>query len=144
MKKEISNDKRLSYLSCELEAVYHEITLKCGISDSAMRILYAICMRGDECPVSEIVRTSGISKQTINSSLRNLEKNDILYLKSAGGKKKTAVLTDKGKEFSKRSALKVLKIENEIFNGWTEEERKSYIELTERFICELQQKIKEF
>lgn len=144
MKKEISNDKRLSYLSCELEAVYHKITLKCGISDSAMRILYAICMHGDECPVSEIVRTSGISKQTINSSLRNLERNGILYLQSAGGKKKTAVLTDKGKSFSEKSALKVLEIENEIFNGWTDEERISYIELTERFIDELQKKVKEF
>lgn len=144
MNNEISNDRRLSYLSCELEAVYHEITLKCGVSDSAMRILYAICMRGDECSLSEIVRTSGISKQTINSSLRNLEKDGILYLKNAEGKKKTVVLTDKGKSFAEKSALKVLKTENEIFNEWTEEERKSYIELTERFICELQQKVKEF
>lgn len=132
-----------SYLASELEALYHETALKCGISDSAMRILYAICLHGNECPVCEIVRVSGISKQTINSSLRNLENNGILYLENAGGRRKNAVLTDKGKEFAEKSALKVLHIENEILNSWTTDERTAYIKLTEKFICSFREKVKE-
>lgn len=144
MKDKIPNVKRYSYLANEMEALYHEASLKCGISDSAMKILYAVCMYGEECPVSEIVRTSGISKQTINSSLRKLESDGILYLKSAGGKKKTAILTDKGKELSERSAMKVLNTEIEILNSWTPEEKAAYITLTEKFLNDFREKVKEF
>ena len=41
--------KRYNYLIGETEATYHEISLKLGLSDSAMKILYAICDNGKSC-----------------------------------------------------------------------------------------------
>lgn len=65
--------KRYNYLFGEIEAVYHEISLQMGLSDSVSRILYAICDEGDRCPLSLICRRTGLSKQTVNSALRRLE-----------------------------------------------------------------------
>ena len=38
--------RRLNYLMGETNAAYHEAALRLGLSDSAMRILYAVCDRG--------------------------------------------------------------------------------------------------
>ena len=41
--------KRYNYLFGETDAVYHEISLKLGLSDSAMKILYTICDNDTSC-----------------------------------------------------------------------------------------------
>lgn len=143
MKKELQTERRYSYLTSEIEATYHEAALKCGLSDSAMRILYTICQHGEECLISEIVRLSGISKQTVNSSLRKLETDGIIYLENAEGRKKKVILTAEGKILAQKSALKILEFENEILDEWTSEERQAYIELTGKFLSSFQKKIKQ-
>ena len=139
----MNNQKRYCYLTGEIDAAYHEAALKLGVSDSAMRILYTICLNGDECPLSEVIRLSGIPKQTINSALRKLEKEEILYLKTTNGKNRQVILTDKGLELTKKSALPIQKIENEIFSSWSKQEIELYFQLTERFLYSFKEKIKE-
>ncbi|XCP83994.1 helix-turn-helix domain-containing protein [Roseburia hominis] len=65
---------RINYLMAETDALYHQASLKLGISDSAMRVLYAIYDSGESCSPSSIYKASGVSKQTINSVVRKLEK----------------------------------------------------------------------
>lgn len=134
---------RYSYLTSEIDAAYHEAALKFGLSDSAMRILYTICLSGEDCLLSDIVRFSGISKQTINSSLRKLEGQGILSLRAAEGRRKQVCLTEAGKALVRDSVLQVLRIENEIFDSWSQTEQELYVELTARFLSAFQQKIKE-
>ena len=64
--------KRLNHLIGETDAVYHEMAVRFGLSDSAVRILYTICDYDDGtyCPLQVICRRTGISKQTINSAIR--------------------------------------------------------------------------
>ncbi|MDE5964097.1 MAG: MarR family transcriptional regulator, partial [Eubacterium sp.] len=96
--------KRFNHLISETEALYHEISLKLGLSDSALSILYTICNNGVSCPLNEICNISGISKQTINSSLRKLEADDIVYLEQISGKSKNVCLTEKGKSLAENTA----------------------------------------
>lgn len=135
--------KHYSYISSKLDTAYHDAALKLGLSDSAMRILYTICLDGKSCLLSDIVSLSGISKQTINSALRKLEKENIVYVENTVGRKKRVCLTNEGKDLSERTAFKVLQIENEILNTWTEEEQQLYLELTERFLTAFKLKISE-
>ena len=72
--------KRYNYLVGEIDATYHELSTKFGLSDSMMRILYTICDNGTDCPLQKICRLTGLSKQTINSALRRLEQEGIVYL----------------------------------------------------------------
>ncbi len=132
--------KRYNHLASEIDAAYHEMSLKLGMSDSAMIILYTICCCGDCCPLTEIRRSCGISKQTINSALRKLEAEHIVYLKPAGAKNKTVCLTEKGKALSGTTALKIIDAENQVFASWAEEDVEKHLELTERFLIDFRKK----
>ena len=138
-----SLEARYSYLLSEIDSAYHAASLKCGVSDSVMWILYAICLFGDRCPLSEIITLSGISKQTINSALRKLEQEGSVYLETDGRRRKTVCLTEKGKQLAKGSAMRVMAIENKIFRSWTPEEQKQFFELMARFLADFQSHLKE-
>jgi len=135
--------KRFNYLTNEIDAAYHEASWKLGISDSAMIILYTICVNGEECLLSDITRLSGIRKQTINSALRKMEREQVVYLEDIGGRKKKICLTDQGKALVKDTVSRIVKIENEIFEEWEESECKQYIALTQKYLDSFKEKVKE-
>lgn len=127
----------------EIDAVYHEAALRLNLSDSALSILYTISNYGDECMLNDIVNLSGISKQTINSALRKLESDEILYLEDTGKGRKIVHLTKKGKELIDNSVVKLIQIENDIFASWNDKERRLYLELTQRYLSDLKERIME-
>ncbi len=136
--------KNYNYLCSEIDACYHEAALKLGLSDSALLVLYAICSNGDSCPVSDISRLSGTRRQTINSALRKLEAEGLVYLEGLQGRRKRVCLTEQGRRFAGGTALRVLEIEEEIFASWPQEDREKYIELTRRYLTSFKTKLKEF
>ncbi len=141
MSNNLSKDlQRYNYLNGEIEATYHEMAIKLGLSDSAMRILYAICDNGTDCPLQRIRRLSGLSKQTINSALRKLEHDGILYLESPGPKNKKVCLTESGKLLARQTAGRILALENELFASWPPEDVERYIALTETYLRDLRGK----
>lgn len=135
--------KRFNHLLGEIEAAYHELSLKQGLSDSAAQILYTICNEGESCLLSEICHTSGISKQTVNSAIRKLEQEKIVYLETIDSKKKRVYLTEKGKALVSETVAHTIEIENEIYGSWAEEELESYLELTQRYLNALREKVQE-
>ncbi len=133
--------KRFNYLTSEINAVYHEAALKLGLSDSAMLILYTICNYGESCMVSDICHLSGTSKQTIHSALRKLELEELIYLEKINGRKKSVHLTEKGKTLAEHTVVRLIRMENEVFDAWTEKERIRYLELTQRFLNEMKERL---
>lgn len=143
MKHRISKElKRYNYLFGETGMAYHEMYRKLGLADSAISILYAILENGDSCLLRDICQFTGLSKQTVNSSLRRLESEGILYLKTAGGRNKTVCLTEEGKALAERTAGYVLAVEDEIFASWPREDVRKYLELTESFMLALRERAK--
>lgn len=134
---------RINYLTNEIDAVYHEAARKLHLSDSALLVLYTICNHGDGCLLHDICRLSGASKQTINSALRKLEAESIVYLKTFEGKKKKVYLTEKGRKIAENTALRLIEIENDIIHSWSEAEQQIYMELTQRYLTSFRERIKE-
>ena len=134
---------RLNYLIGETDAAYHELALSFGLSDSVMRILYAICDMGEPCPLAMICRRSGQSKQTVNSALRRMENDGIVYLERRDAKQKNVCLTESGKRLAARTAMRVLETENAILSEWPREDCEQYLALTERFLVCFREKSKE-
>lgn len=132
--------KRFNYLISEIDSVYHETALKLGLSDSAMQVIYTICNNDGSCLLKDICHLSGISKQTINSAINKLKKEEMVYLEVFRGKRKIVYLTDKGKKLAEDTVVRVIKIENDIFSSWSEEERKLYLNLTQRYLTELKKR----
>ena len=64
--------RRINFLISEMDSLYHLADLRLGISDSVSRVLYALYDAGGQCPLADIYKNSGISKQTINSAVRGL------------------------------------------------------------------------
>ena len=135
--------RRFNHLVTETDAVYHEAALRMGMSDSTMQILYVLCDKGGACPLGEICRLTGISKQTINSALRKLEEDGIAYLEQLGGKRKQVCLTGKGQELAQRTVVRLIEIENGILASWPREELERYLESTERYLVALRRKVRE-
>ena len=92
--------KRHIHLLGELEGTYHDASLLLGMSDSVSQILYTICVGGGGCPLHAICRQCGLSKQTVNSAVRKLEKEGIVYLEAMDGKAKRVCLTAAGEVYA--------------------------------------------
>ena len=133
--------KRFNYLVGEIDAVYHDAALKLGLSDSVSSILYALCDAGRGIPLNLLCRRTGISKQTVNSALRALERDGIVRLEAVDGKAKRVCLTEAGEIFAGRTAARLIEIENEIFASWPREEVAQYLALTERYLCAFREKV---
>ena len=126
-------NRRINYLIEETDAVYHEIAVRLGLSDSVMLILYALEDAGGQIPLTTIYRQTGASKQTINSAIRGLEKEGLLYLAQYHGRAKKVVLTDKGNRFAQQTAARIRQAEQDAFASWTEEEVRTHIRLLEKY-----------
>lgn len=134
--------KRYNYLLSETESAYHEAASRLGLPESSMIVLYAICNVGTSCPLRDICRNAGISKQTINSALRRLEADGIVYLENTDGRNKIVCLTEEGQKLAGRTAAKVIAIENDIFASWAKEDVEQYLALTERYLQDFREHLR--
>lgn len=141
LKNEKNRMRRYNHLLGELQAVYHEASVKLGVSDSVSIILYTICDEGGDCPIHTICRQSGLSKQTVNSALRRLEKEGLIYLKAVDKKSKTVCLTEKGETFAAKTSMKILEMENDVLRSWSAQDVENYLILTERFLMDLKGRV---
>ena len=126
--------RRFNHLIGEIDALYHEAALHFGMPDSAMRVLYTVCVEGGSCPIAEIIRQCGMSKQTLNSALRRLEEEGTIVLQADSGRRKRVCLTDSGRARTERTVDRIIEMENRIYETWTQEERDSHIGLTQRYL----------
>lgn len=138
-----SETRRYNRLISEIDEVYHEVAIRQGFSDSVMAILYTLSDHDGQCRLPELIKLSGVNKQTINSALRKLEKDEIVYLEPAGGKSKRVCLTEKGFSTVHKTVDRVLEVEKKIYSSWSQEEWELYVQLTERYLYQLREEMKE-
>ncbi len=132
---------RINYLNAELNALYHHASLKLGLTDSASIVLYTIYDNGEDCLLSDIYKQSGVSKQTVNSAIRNLEKKHIIYLEQHSGRAKKVILTDTGKEYVQKTIARLFDAEVATLASWTGEEINAHIEFMEKYIHSFREQI---
>ncbi|MBR4027569.1 MAG: winged helix DNA-binding protein [Lachnospiraceae bacterium] len=135
------NVRKYSILTCEIGALYHKAAVKVGLSDTAMQVLYIVCMFENECLLSDVIRLSEISKQTVHSAVSRLEKEEFLVLKEYDKRKKLICLTEKGEKLAQDTVVQIMELENEIMNEWTKEEQEQYIILTERYFMKFKESL---
>ena len=136
--------KEYTHIYKETNRIYHDIALKLKLSDSAFDILYAVCQLGDGCLQRDICSLSATSKQTINSSIRKLEREGHIILKPGKGRQMHIFLTETGMELAKERIFPVIEIENKVFDSLTEEESRELLRLSRKYIEILEKNAKEF
>lgn len=132
----MENLDRIHQVNCltnDLDALYHQVALKLGIPDSVMIVLYTIHDKGEGCRLFDICTTSGLSKQTINSAVRMLEREGVLYLSPDSGRTKRVHLTEYGRDYLNKTAGRLYQAECAAFQDWTEEEFGQYLTLMAKY-----------
>lgn len=132
---------RMNCLASDLDAIYHRAALKLGISDSVLFILYLLDEHDGKCPLNDIRKAIGISKQTLNSAIRKLECEEIIYLEQIGGRAKNVCLTEKGMNYAKNTARRLYDAEVSVFANWSEEDTKQYLSFMERYNRDFREQI---
>ena len=141
MKTTVSGSmNRFNHLTSEIDAVYHTASWKLGLSDSVSQILYTLCELGGSCLLTDIRHLTGLSKQTVNSAIRGLERDGMIRLEPVDAKSKKVMLTKQGVLFAGQTVGKLIEAENEIFDSWSDAEIRQYLTLTERYLHALAEK----
>lgn len=131
----ISNPlKEFNRIYKKTNEIYHDIALRLGLSDSAFDILYSISELGDGCLQKDIYNATCIPKQTIHSSIRQMEKSGYLTLSSGKGRSMHITLTDLGKNLLERTIYPVMQMEGEAFHCMTDEECQQMLALFGKYI----------
>lgn len=131
----ISNPlKEFNRIYKKTNEIYHDIALRLGLSDSAFDILYSISELGDGCLQKDICNATCIPKQTIHSSIRQMEKSGYLTLSSGKGRSMHIILTDLGKSLLERTIYPVMQMEGEAFHCMTDEECQQMLALFGKYI----------
>ena len=126
--------RRYNHLEGEINAVYHRISLKLGLSDSAAIILYTICNSGDACPLRDICRLSGLSKQTVNSAMKKLENDGYIRLFNTNDRRSKQVsLTPKGMALAENTVDRIIEKETDALAGMAADEKETFLQLYQKY-----------
>lgn len=132
---------RFNAIVSEIDAIYHAAAQRAGISDSMLHILYVICTLGEGCTQADVCRMGSLPKQTIHSSIRQMERGGLLTLQNGPGRSRAIRLTEAGQAMLRRTAQPVVAAENAILASWTQAEREAYLHLTQRYADELRARL---
>ena len=78
--------------------IYHAYAVRHGVSDSFLFLMYVFHEDGDGVTQAEIGQILNVPKQTVNSALKKMEVDGLIYLKNddKDKKKKRVFLTETG------------------------------------------------
>lgn len=137
-------DKRIEEIDIicnKIDMLYHQISIKQGLSDSTFMILRAILVLGEGCTQTNIYQSVCINKQTINTAINNLNKKEIIYFESGKGRENKIYLTEKGKKIIKDKIIPIDNMEKEIIDEFSKEEYDLFIKIANRYIEKLELKV---
>ena len=128
----------------EEEGLYRRLSRHFGLSDSAFWILYTLEALQRPVTQAELSGYLSLSKQTINSGLKQLEQAGHIQLTSGSGRRKHLRLTAQGRRLAAATARPVLAAEERTFHSMTEEERASLLALERKYLSLLLQESNQF
>ena len=133
--------QEITRLYREFEEIYHIMALRSGFSDSAFLIFYAIAELGEGCLQKDIADRYFISRQTVSSSIRVLERKGYLFLKPGRRRDMHIFLTDSGKEILENRLHPFFVMEDDVIASMPTEERQALIRLLQKHINLYRQKL---
>lgn len=140
----ISNKlQKINCILTETTGLYHKLNVELGLSDSVADVLYTLYANEGNYPIMELREELSMPKQTLNSALRNLEKDGILFVELYSGRNKRAVLTEKGWKYCKETVAHILGMEEIVFSEFTDLELKAFVKLHEKYNASLSKHIEE-
>ena len=120
-----STIRRFNQINDEITSLYHRASTKLGFSDSELIILYLLCSYDGELTQSCIIDLTGMSKQTVNSSVRRMEQAGWVALGERTNHRRGIRFTKAGEELSREVIQPFMEREEGLFADWTKEEKET-------------------
>ncbi len=127
----------------EEDGLYHRLARHFGLADSALWILYVLEASHGPVTQAELCGYLSLSKQTVNSGLKQLEQEGYIQLTGGPGRKKFLRLTARGNDLAAHTVRPVLEAEERAFLGLTEAERADLLALERKYLFLLLQESEE-
>lgn len=124
-----------------IDSLYRDAAIKLGVTDTEMNILYVMYYEGSGCNQSRLYKKTGITKSTINSALHKMQERGLIELRAGEKRNVRVFLTAKGEALSERTARRIIKTEQEIFDGWSAKDIDRFVGLNRRYLNDLKEKI---
>lgn len=122
----------------KLDDLYHALSVKNNMSDSALWILYTLRIVGKPITQSELCSYLFQSKQTINSSLKKLVENEYLTFEISPNNKKNKliILTEKGEKIVEKVVDPIIVAESNALSKIGDKRRTIFLDIYEDY-CNL-------
>lgn len=133
--------KQIEQQRKEQDAIYHNVAVKYGLSDTAMWVLYIVSETDEVHTQQELCRQCFCAKQTINTAITNLIKNGYVKLEMLPDSRnqKKIILTDKGWKLAAGTTSLLREAENRAYAKLSKKELKAYLEMTTRLTVSLRE-----
>ena len=118
----------------EEDDLYRRLARHSGLSEAAFWILYTVELASGPVTQAEVCGYLSLSKQTINSALKQLEQEGYIRLTGGPGRKKYLQITGRGELLADHTVRLVLEAEEQAFLGLAEEERASLLALERKYL----------
>ncbi len=126
----------------ECDALYHFVAVQLGLSDCSFWILYVLTETKESIRQSELCDNAFMSRQTVNSALKKLEKNGIVELRRIDGKMgKNIHLTETGEKFVSEKIMPVLQAEANACATFKKEEKEFFLRTFKTFVDNLRNEL---
>ena len=139
--KNISKNLQMFNQVCkETNVIYHDYAAKNGISDTAFWIMYSVYYYGEGITQKNICEEWFYSAQTVNSSLKTMEKNGLIILEPSKDNKKEKQIhfTKEGLLLAEKIIKPVIEAEKQSFEQLDNMEIEAMFELTYKHMKKLE------
>ena len=136
--------KQLNRMLCEVDSIYQSLLATKNVSDSEFVVMIAIMSLGEGCLQKDIAETSYMSKKTINSAIKKLEKEGYIKLKAGKYPNMHIYMTSQGIEHVKNSVLPIIDVENKVLNSMSDEEFEKLINGSNKYIGLFKEQVANF
>lgn len=117
-----------------IDHLYYECARNSGISETAYYILMTVRIEKNQCTQTDICERWAMSRQTVNSALKRLEKDGYLVLiPTTSGRSKVIELTDKGNGYVKQHIDPILVLEDKAWKQLSREKRELFSEILQEY-----------
>ena len=125
----------------EQDALYHNVAVQFGLSDTAMWVLYLVSETDADLTQQDLCRQSFFAKQTIHTAINSLVRKELVELIPIPGTRnhKKVRLTDAGRELTKGTTDRLKAAEQNAYGRLTEAELQAYLEVTSRLTVYLRE-----
>ncbi|MCR5052982.1 MULTISPECIES: MarR family winged helix-turn-helix transcriptional regulator [Streptococcus] len=131
----------LNQYSGGIGGIYHDYAVKVGISGSMLDILYVLNGEDGSCYQSLFYKQTGLSRSTINSCLKKMEKEQLVDIQAGKGRNTIVTLTESGRNLMIKTAGQLVELEKSVLKSWSDEEQDLYLKLSQKFYNGLKERV---